>query len=388
MERRDGTLFRTRKVGPTVEPENAMELSDVLTCVHVLSESMAALPLDLFLRGDGSGKKDRDHSLQELVRWQPNPEMTSYDLRLWMMVDAILRGNGAAQVIRDGNGKVLQLWPLFSSKLKAKRSSSGEVMYSYKSSTKGAKDVALKSNEVLLIKSFGSGGLFSPSLVNLAADLLSGAKAAEEYTREFFANGTTLSGVIEFPDVLDDAAFGRLKKDWEDAHTSQGNRHKTPILEGGAEFKALALNHQETQMMESRKFTRSQIAGLLRVPAHMINDLEKATFSNIEHQDLGFTKHTLRPWMANWEQRLRMTLLTEAEKKTHYFKHNTNDLLRGDLKSRYEAYAIGVQNGILSPNAALKKEDEPTYKGGDTHFVNGNMIPVETAANRKPEEPE
>jgi HK97 family phage portal protein len=361
-------------------------LSDILTCVRVLAESVASLPLDLYIRTERGGEKDRDHSLQELIRWQPNPEMTSYDFRLWLMVDALLRGNGAAQVIRDGNGQVLELWPLYSAKLKAVRGKGGDVMYQYPSPDKKGEHVSLKSDEVLLIKSFGSGSLFSPSLVTLAADLLSGAKGAEDYTREFFANGTTLSGVIEFPEEMGEEAFERLKKDWEDAHTGDGNRHKTPILEGGGKFNPLALNHQESQMIESRKFTRSQIAGLLRVPAHLINDLEKATFSNIEHQDLGFVKHTLRPWMANFEQRLRMTLLSADEKKTHYFRHNTNDLLRGDLKSRYDAYGIGVQNGFLSPNEVKKKEDEPTYDGGDTHFINSASVPVDVATKAQPKD--
>lgn len=371
-----------RKAGPTVDTENALELSDILTCVRVLAESMASLPLDLYERTDGGGKKATEHSLQELVRWQPNSEMTSYDLRLWMMIDALLRGNGAAQVIRNGNGEVLEIWPLFSAKLKAARGASGDLMFAYPKPGKSGGDVALKPDEVLLIKSFGSGSLFSPSLVTLAVDLLSGAKGAEDYTREFFANGTTLSGIIEFPEELGEEAFQRLKQDWTDAHTGDGKRHKTPILEGGAKFNSLALNHQETQMIESRKFTRSQIAGLLRVPAHLINDLEKATFSNIEHQDLGFVKHTLRPWMANFEQRYRMTLLSAEEKRAHYFRHNTNDLLRGDLASRMEAHGKSIQNGIHSPNDVLRIEDQPTYPGGDVHFINGNMIPVDVAAKK------
>lgn len=381
------TWWRQCYKGPDVDPDNALELSDILTCVRVLSESMASLPLDLYRRGERGGEKARQHPLFDLLRWEPNPEMTSYDFRLWLFVDLFLRGNAAAQVIRDGSGKVLQIWPLYSAKLKAARSTRGALMFAYPHPEQ-KKDVPLAPAEVLLIKSFGSAEIFSPSIVSLAVDLLSGAKAAEDYTREFFANGTSVSGVIEFPAEMDDESFNRLKTDWEQAHTGTGKRHKTPILEGGAKFNPISLNHQETQLLESRKFTRAQIAGLFRVPAHLINDLEKATFSNIEHQDLGFVKHTLRPHMCNFEQRCRMTLLTADEKaEGYYFRHNTNDLLRGDLPSRMAAYSTGIQNGIYSPNDARRKEDEPAYDGGDTHFINAASVPVDVAASTQPEPP-
>ena len=363
-----------------VNTENAMELSDVLTCVRVLAESVACLPLCLYEKKEGGGYKAYDHELYNLLRWQPNSEMTSYDLRLWMMVDALLRGNGCAQIIRDGTGKVLELHPLFSAKLGYEYSPDGDLFYTYPSPDEEEEKVYLSSDEVLIIKIFSTGHLLSPSLIDLTQDLLDGAKGAEEYTREFFKNGAVLSGFIEYPDEMDEETFQRLKQDWTDAYTGSGNRHKTPILEGGAKFNPLNLNHTETQMLESRKYTRSQIAGLFRVPAHLINDLEKATFSNIEHQDLAFVKHTLRPLLCNWEQRLRLSLLSESEKSSYYFKHNTNDLLRGDLPSRFTAYSQAIQNGILSPNDVRRKEDEPVYEGGDTYFVNGALMPVEDAS--------
>ena len=361
----------------TVTQDNALELSDVLTCVRVLAESVASLPLCVYEKTEVGGKKAYDLELYDLLRYEPNPEMTSYDLRLWMMIDALLRGNGCAQLIRDGAGKVIQIWPLYSSKLKAERSSSGEIVYNYPDKDKKEGVCYLQSNEVLLIRTFSSNELFSPSLITEAASMLSSTKGADDYTLEFFQNGTTLSGVIEFPTEMDEETFQRLKTDWSSTYTGDGNRHKTPILEGGAKFSPLVMNHTETQLLEARKYNRSQIAGLFRVPAHLINDLEKATFSNIEHQDLGFVKHTLRPWMCNWEQKLRQSLLTEEEKKKYYFKHNTNDLLRGDLESRFKAYSSGVQNGFLSPNDVRRKEDEPTYEGGDTYIANSTLRSVQ-----------
>lgn len=375
--KRTSSLWHRQIKGASITQENALELSDVLTCVRVLAESIASLPLCLYAKNEDGGYKDYEHPLYELIRWQPNSEMTSYDLRLWMMIDALLRGNGCAQIIRDGSDKIMAMHPLYSSKLGAERADDGTLVYTYPHPEDGSK-IFLQQKEVLHIKTFSSGSLFSPSLVTLSENMLNGASGAENYTREFFQNGAVLSGFIEYPDEMDEETFQRLKADWSDSYTGNGNRHKTPILEGGAKFTPLNLNHTETQMLESRKYTRTQIAGLYRVPAHLMNDLEKATFSNIEHQDLGFVKHTLRPWMSNWEQRLRMTLLTEAEKSAGcYFKHTTNDLLRGDLSSRFAAYSSAIQSGIMSPNDVRRKEDEPAYDGGDTYFVNGALMPVE-----------
>jgi HK97 family phage portal protein len=379
-----------RKKGPKVTPDNALSLSDIMTCVRVLAESMASLPLDLYKTTERGGEKAREHPLFELLRWQPNPEMTSYELRLWMMIDALLRGTGCAQVIRNGEGEVLQIWPLFRSKIEAMRTPSGELVFKYPdpdSSAGARKYIWLEADEVLLLKAFGTAGVFAPSLIDLGHDLFSGAKAAEQYTQEFFTNGSAFSGTVEVPEVMDDETFERFKKDWDEAHSGEGKRHKTPILEGGAKFNPSKLNHQESQMIEARKFTRSQVAGYWRVPAHMINDLEKATFSNIEQQDLGFAKHSLRPWATNLEQRGRMTLLTADEKKQgYYLKHNFNDMLKGDLASRMTAYAQGVQNAIYSPNDVRRKEDEGTYDGGDTYFINSASVPVDEAAKKKAEE--
>lgn len=379
-----------KKKGPKVTPDNALSLSDIMTCVRVLAESMASLPLDLYRQGERGGEKAREHPLFELIRWQPNPEMTAYELKLWMMIDALLRGTGCAQVRRDAKGKIVELWPLFRSKLHAVRTPAGELVFKYPAPDEGGvranKWIYLEADEVLLLKAFGSPGVFGPSLIDLGSDLFSGAKAAEQYTQEFFTNGSAFSGTVEVPEVMDEETFQRFKKDWDEAHSGEGKRHKTPILEGGAKFNPAKLNHQESQMIEARKFTRSQVAGFWRVPAHLINDLEKATFSNIEHQDLGFVKHTLRPWATNLEQRGRMTLLTAEEKKEgYYFKHNFNDMLRGDLNSRMTANATAVQNGIMSPNDVRRKEDEPTYEGGDTYFINSASVPVETAREAKPQ---
>lgn len=367
--------------GVEVTDTTYLTVDTVLACVRVLAESVACLPLDLMRRDEASDtvKKATDHRLHELLRWQPNPEFTSYELRVWMMLDALLYGRGVAQVLRDKKGEIIEIWPLEAKRLKPRRRKNGQLYYTYTPAQNGnakSKEILLEANEVLRVQVMSNGGLLGYCLLQLQKEAVGSAKASEKYSSEFFANGGAVSGVLEVPEELSEAAYNRLKKDWKESHSATGKRHGVPILEAGAKFNGMELDHEKTQLIETRKFQRSTLAGLFRVPAHMINDLEKATFSNIEHQDLSFLKHTLRPWLTNFEQRLRLTCLTAEEKKTLYFKHNDRDLLRGDFPTRMDGYSKAVSAGIFSPNDCRRFEDQNPYEGGDKYLVNSTLVDV------------
>lgn len=372
-----GPWSKKTAAGPVVDEDNVMELDAVLACIRVLAESIAALPYELFIEDDVNDEvnPDKDHPVYEMVRWQPNPETTAYEMKFNTVADAIIRGYGAAQILRSVSGKIVQLWPLEAKYLKPWRApDNGRIVYRYNLLTlKKSKEIMLEADEVLFYRIFPQGGVGGQSLIRLAAEAFGSAKAADEFSAEFFENGSIHTGMIEIPEELTDEAYARLKKDWKDTHTGKGNRHRAPILEGGAKFNALALTNQESQLLETQKFKRSTIAGLLRVPAHLINDLEKATYSNIEHTDLGFAKHTLRPWLTMIEQRDRLSLLTPAERKTRCFSHDLTDLLRGDLLSRMQGYAAAISAGIMSPNDVRRKEKMNPYDGGDVYLVQGAL---------------
>ena len=378
-------IYNPNQPNTNVDEQNAMELTDVLIAVRVLAESIASLPLCLYSKQDDGGYKATNHPIYDIVRWQPNANQSSYDLRLWMMIDLLLRGNAVAQVLRDGTGNVRELYPLFANKIKYHIMPDGNLHYLYPDPEDEENELMLEQNEVLHIRLFADGYLLSPSIINMGSDLLSGGKSAEAYTREFYENASVVSGVISYPDEMSEETFQRLKEDWGQRYSGMGNRHRTPILEGGAKFSPMNLNHVESQMLESRKFTQQQIFALFKVPQHLGGNLDRATFSNIEHQNLAYVMHTLRPLAINFEQKMRMTLLSEAEKDNYYFKHHFNDLLRGDVTARFNAYAQAVNSGIMSPNDVRRKEDEPTYEGGDTYFVNGALMPVNEPRESAPE---
>lgn len=372
--------------GIEVEPDNVMKVDTILACVRVIAESMAALPFELLtVDKDGSVNPALDHPVYELLRWQPNDETTAYEYRLQIVADAIIWGTGYAQVRRDGRGRVVDTWQLQAKHMKPKRvpeKEGGRLVFIYSPAAvvgegqQKPTEIMLELNEVLRLQVLPNGGIMASSIVDLQKEAIGASKASEQYASEFFANGGVVSGVLEVAEEMSEPSYERLKKDWKESHSAKGQRHGVPILEGGAKFNPIALNHEETQLLETRKFQRSTLAGLLRVPAHMINDLEKATFSNIEHQDLNFVKHTLRPWMTNWEQRCRMTFLSKEERKTLRFRHDDRDLLRGDFPTRMDGYSKAVMAGVFSPNDCRRMEHLNTFEGGDEYFVNGTLVNI------------
>lgn len=375
--------------GTKVTEDTILEIDSVLSCVRVLAESMATLPFNIF-ETKGSGQKTTvtlavDHPVYELLRFQPNPETTAYEMRMWMMIDCLLRGRGVAQVQRDGTGKPIALWQLEAKRLSPRRAPDDDrLIYVYSTNSNGKNkknrkgEVLLEANEVLMIQMMPYAGLLGYSLVELQREAFGSSRAVSDFAAEFFANGGSVTGVIEVPETLDDPSYLRLKKDWKEMHSARGKRHGVPILEGDAKFHPLNLSHKETQLLETQQFKRSTIAGIFRVPAHMINDLAAATFSNIEHQDLGFVKHTLRPWMENWVQRCRMTLLEPKDRKNFFFAFDDHDLLRGDFPTRAEAISKLIQVGVYTPDDGRRAENLNPYGGpADKPFVNGTLRPID-----------
>lgn len=366
--------------GTRVTEDSALSLGTVLCCVRVLAESIAATPLELYWEDRVSDEivEVSDHRAHQLVRWQPNNEWSAYELWFGCVVDMCIRGFGCAQILRDEQGELLELWPLSAAKMSARRApDNGRLVFVYAQAVDGKKETLLEADEVLLTRVFPHGGLLGSSLIRLANATIGASAASEDYSNEYFANGVIASGVIQVPGELSEAAYTRLKQDWTERHSGRGKRHGAPLLEGGATFNALSLSHEEAQLLETRKFQRSEIAGLFRVPAHLIGDLERSTFSNIEHTDLAFVKHSLRPWFTNIQQRCRMALLADTERALGYrFEYDLEDLQRGDFPSRVDALTKGITGGVFTSNDARRRLGENPVEGGDTLFVQGALRPI------------
>lgn len=369
-----------------VNERTSMQMTAVYSCVRILSEAVASLPLNVYRYTDTGGKdKAFDHPLYRLLHDEPNPEMSSFIFRETLMTHLLLWGNAYAQIIRNGKGEVIALYPLMPDRMTVDRDSNGRLYYKYRKSNDDAPTmesgvVSLAPSDVLHVPGLGFDGLVGYSPIAMAKNAIGLAIAAEEYGSKFYANGAAPSGVLEHPGTLKDPT--RVRDSWNSTFGGSSNSHKVAVLEEGMKYTPISISPNEAQFLETRKFQINEIARIFRVPPHMVGDLEKSSFSNIEQQSLEFVKYTLDPWVIRWEQALYRTLLTEEEKKTYFFKFNVEGLLRGDYQSRMQGYATARQNGWMSANDIRELEDLdkiPAELGGDLYLINGNMLPLESA---------
>ena len=376
----------TSTSGKRVNERSAMQMTAVYSCVRILSEAIASLPLNVYRYNEEGGKeKAYDHPLFRLLHDEPNPEMTSFIFRETLMTHLLLWGNAYAQIIRNGKGEVIALYPLMPDRMSVDRDEKGHLYYKYTKSNDDAptmegSTVVLDPSDVLHVPGLGFDGLVGYSPIAMAKNAIGLAIAAEEYGSKFYANGASPSAVLEHPGTLKDP--GKVRDSWNAAFGGSSNSHKVAVLEEGLKYTPISISPNEAQFLETRKFQINEIARIFRVPPHMVGDLEKSSFSNIEQQSLEFVKYTLDPWVIRWEQALYRALLNEEEKKDYFFKLNVEGLLRGDYASRMNGYATARQNGWMSANDIRELENLdkiPAELGGDLYLINGNMTKLEDA---------
>lgn len=379
--------------GRRVTERTAMQMTAVYSCVRILSETLASLPLHIYESSETNSRKATKHPLYKLLHDEPNPEMTSFIFRETLMTHLLLWGNAYAQIIRNGKGEVLALYPLMPDRMRVDRDEYGQLYYEYmlSDSDANAKEsgaVRLSTQDILHIPGLGFDGLVGYSPIAMAKNAIGMAIATEEYGAAFFANGATPSGILTHPGVIKNPEA--MRESWSKGFGGR-NSHKVAILEEGMNYTPISIAPNEAQFLETRKFQLNEIARIFRVPPHMVGDLEKSSFSNIEQQSLEFVKYTLDPWVSRFEQAMTRRLLTDDEKKKYYIKFNVDGLMRGDYQSRMNGYATARQNGWMSANdiRALENLDLISdEEGGNLYLVNGNMLPLKNAGAFAKEEKE
>lgn len=301
------------------------------------------------------------------------------------MTHLLLWGNAYAQIIRNGKGEVVALYPLMPNRMSVDRDEHGQLYYTYtrasdEAPTMNGMTVLLPPSDVLHIPGLGFDGLVGYSPIAMAKNAIGLAIATEEYGAKFFANGAAPSGVLEHPGTIKDPS--RVREAWMSQFGGSANSGKVAVLEEGMKYTPISISPEQAQFLETRKFQINEIARIFRIPPHMVGDLEKSSFSNIEQQSLEFVKYTLEPWLVRWEQSMMRSLLTTSEKQDYFIKFNVDGLLRGDYASRMSGYATARQNGWMSANDIRELENLdriPAEDGGDLYLINGNMTKLADA---------
>jgi HK97 family phage portal protein len=364
------------KAGIDITRESAIRLSAFWRGVRLLSETLASVPLCLYERQKPRGRrKATEHPLFPLLHDEPNPEMTSFFARECMQGQIVVHGNGYAAIVRDKGGRIRAIWPLLSNQVDPRREKGGARVYVV-TLTDGTQE-RWESEEILHIPALSFDGIKGKSVLAANRDAIGLGLAAQDYGATFFASGGRPPGVVETSmNRIDPENKKNLEETWLSGRGD--NWHKVAFLPKGMKYQQVGIPPNDAQWLESRKFTVAEIARVLGIPPHLLYDLERATFSNIEMQSLEFIIYTMRQYFVRWEQELNRKLLTPEERLTYYFEFNADGLMRGDAAARGQFYAQGRQWGWLSANDIRELENQPTLgEAGEVYLTPINMANAE-----------
>jgi HK97 family phage portal protein len=362
----DNPAFLEMLMGTTpqhISPEKAMRISAVYSCLKVLSETIMTLPCNLQkVTGDSSETLHAD-SLHRLFAYKPNDLMTAAEFWAFQVIAICLEGNAYNYIVRTSSGKIVGVLPIRYSEASVDVLQPGNRVR-YRFSVEG-KPLFLGPEEVLHFKSpMSTDGIVGLSPLQYNATLLNGAANARDFSNKVLTNNATPRGVLTTDGDLSDEAYANIKESWNAAHGGVDNSSRVAILEAGLKFNPISMSPEDLQLLDSQQLSRTEIAGIFRVPPHMIGNLERSTFNNIAHQTLDFYKSSIAPWLRLFEQRLSLAFLGDT---TRQFKFDVNEYIRGDFESEVTSYEKLIAGGVLSPNEVRKKLGFNPRSGGDEY---------------------
>lgn len=356
----------------SVDTKTAMSFSAVFACNRVLSETLASCPIFLYEKDDkGNRVQVTDAPEYALLHYAPNAEMTPVQFKEFGMTNINLGGNLIAQKVFNMHGELLELRPISWERVRIDiDKKSGRLLYYIDGKTEPK-----TRDEILHIPGLTLDGYIGITPLSYAALTIDIGLSQDKFERNFYHNRASTSGIFQYPNELSDEGFQRLKKDIKKNYTGLQNAGVPMILEGGGQFKEVTMKLTDAQFLESKRFRIEDVCRIFRIPLHLVQDLTRSTNNNIEHQSLEFIMYTMLPWFKRWEENLNLQLLSkESKKRNRYFEFNISGLLRGDIKSRYEAYAQGRQWGWLSVNDIRRLENMNPIENGNRYLEPLNMV--------------
>lgn len=364
------------QAGVTVTADNALKAASVYRSVRLLTETVASLPLIVYQRLENGGKeRARNHPLHDVLYYEPNRRQNSMQWREWMMIHCILRSNSYSEIIPGERGPVNELEPIHPDRVTVRQADTGLLEYEVREDSGQARIIPQERMFHLMGPSLD--GLSGFSTISAAGDTIGLAIASASYAARYFSQGTRPGGYVKHPGILQDKGRKNLRESMEAIHQGLSGAHRLGILEEGMEYKEVGHTAEQAQFLETRKFLVTELARFFGVPPHMVMDLDRATFANIEHQSIEFVIFMLRPWLVRWEQAIQQRLI--LAKRLYFAEFLVDGLLRGDLKSRYEAHSIGINTGWLTRNEVRRMENMNPLPGLDMPQTALNMAPVQQA---------
>lgn len=373
--------------GITVSEATAEALPVVFSCVRVIASAVAMLPLKLYRRhDDGTTGEATDHPLYAVLHDLANPEMTAYELRALLQTHLLLWGDCYAELERNARGEVVAAWPLQPWRMRVDRDSRARLRFTYTQANGTQKDWLYDPHRppILRLHVHSLDGVTGRSVVRVLRESLGLTAQLQRFGAKFFRDGMHVNGVLEVAEDLEPEQEQGIRETLAKFHTNTDRAHQTLVLSAGRKYTPIGMPLEDAQFLESRKFQRSELCGAFGVPPHMVGDLERATFSNIEAESLRWLRDGLDPHLVNWESALRRDCLGPRSFDRYYARFVRNAMVRGDLRSRSEALQIQRRNGVISADEWRAFEElDPigSAKGGDDYLVIGGGTAAVPAAN-------
>lgn len=364
--------------GVYVDSETALKLSVVYACDRLLSETIASLPAIVYERlADGGRQRATNHPLYDVLHTAPNEYQTPFEFFDFMTHCAIMRGSGYAKIIAGRRGFADSLEPIHPDRVTEQPLKGGKLRYRVRS-LDGSPDEILNDEDMLHIRGMSKDGIRTVSVLAYARESLGGALAGERYAARFWRNNARPGGVLETDAKLDDPVAKRVTDSWIAAHSGE-NQHRVALLEQGLKWHDVGMSNEDSQLLGTREFHGEDACRWFRVPPHMVGLTSKITSwgSGIQQLGIGFVTYTLLPWLVRWQQAVSRDLILAPQK--YFVEFLVDALLRGDLGERYNAYAIGRQQGWLSRNDVRRLENMNPIPGGDDYGVDGPGAPGASA---------
>jgi HK97 family phage portal protein len=366
--------------GVAVTESTALTASAVFAAIRVIAETIGQIQWEIYEQQGEAEVEVDDHPLARLLDEEPNPEMTAFSWRIAMLTAYYLHGNMVAEIERNGGGQPVSLWPIHPSRVHVRRDPAGTMFYAV-TDPDGLNPVRIEAADMYHVPLLASDGIVGAGLVQRARNTFGLTLGMEEYSGSSFANGARPAGLLKHPGKLTPDARSNIRAEWEALHRGADKAGRTAVLQEGMEFQPMQMSAVDAQLLEQRQFQIAEIARWFNIPPHLLRDLSRATFGNIEHQGIEYQTYTIRPLCRAMEQEAQRKLVRPADRATIHTELDLDDLQLIDRKSRFDAYAVARQNGWMSANEIRDEEGMNPIQGpeGDAYLINGNMIPLNLA---------
>jgi len=371
--------------GIRVTADSSMACSAYTACIRVISDAVSSLPLHLYERLESGGKvRVPAHPVYRLLHQQPNPWQTAQEFRDWMTGMYLHYGASYAEIRPGARGAISELWPLHSSRMEVERLEDGSVRYLYREPS--GQQTVYRQEQIFCLRFTTEDGVRPLPTYRLFQNAIGLAQALEAHGSTYFGNGARPGVILESDNPIPVEAAESLRQNWERIHRGPDRAFRTCVLPNGVKAHELSGSNEAAQFLETRQYQVIEICRAFRVPPHMIQDLTRSTYSNIEVQGTEFVQHCLLPHLKRWEAAISRDLIVDDER--FFAEHSVSGLMRGDHASRSAYYVSALQNGWMTINEVRELENlNPIGPEGDQHFVPMNMTTLEDAAAEPQPEP-